>query len=180
MQSGCSDSESYLLSFETRNTLRSEGKKSSIMAGCPSRPPERAGWLAAWGGEACPGLRLDARFGDNPQNGASLPWVEGERRGELAGPETSRSYGLAPPGARQPWACPQVPCHWGRARGNLPWVLGIRWVLQCLDPPVGEEEKAVGVTSAWRAGAAAAGGGTLTCRPFCPGSPGSPMLPLAP
>lgn len=61
----------------------------------------------------------------------------------------------------------------------MPWVLGIRWGLRCLGHPT-EEQRAMGVNPALGEGADPRVGLTLTCRPFCPGSPGSPMLPLAP
>ena len=45
-------SESHLLSFETRNTLRLEGKKSSITVGCELHPRAQgnSGWVSASGG----------------------------------------------------------------------------------------------------------------------------------
>lgn len=171
--------ESHLLAFETRNTLRSEEKKRSITMGGqgagthPPGPGKRTGcvgrlwWRDATRDDATPEI---------PRHFASVGQGRGDglRRAQpdpVAGPSwRQEALGLSP--------CPHPP---GRVSSNLPWVQGIQWGLRCLDLPV-EEQRVVDATPAVGTGASgwAGVGRALTCRPFCPGSPGSPMLPLAP
>lgn len=164
--------ESHLLAFETRNTLKSEGKKRSITTGgrgAGTHPPG-------------PGKRrgCDSRlwWTGATRDDATLPWGrggdDGLRRAQpdpVARPSwRQEALGLSP--------CLRPP---DRVSSNLPWVQGIQWGLRCLDLPV-EEQRVVDATPALGTGASgrAGVGKALTCRPFCPGSPGSPMLPLAP
>lgn len=128
---------------------------------------------AGSGGEVPPGMMLRWKYRD-----ASLLWGRGGDDGlcqaqpdPVAGPSwRQEALGLSP-----------CPCPPGRVSSNLPWVQGIQWGLRCLDLPV-EEQRMVDATPAAGTGASrrVGVGRALTCRPFCPGSPGSPMLPLAP
>lgn len=176
---------SHLLSFETRNTLRSEVKKSSVTSVC-------AGTQQAWGrkrgrgGGGTGGRVVVVRLGyrgatrDVAGNAEAPPFLGagvgavGHARHILtpaAGPAWSQgALGLSPcvpppgqgpqqlalgPGNPMGPSMPGSPC--GRAKGR-----------GCSNLSHGSGGRRDGV---WR---------VLTCRPFCPGSPGSPMLPLAP
>ena len=90
VESGYSELESHLLSFEARNTLRSEGKESSIMGGsvCVTQQATRGGSGHQPREERQDGLRIDAGFGDNTQNTEVLHFLE-LGLGRRAGPEIS-------------------------------------------------------------------------------------------